>query len=395
MTTYDTAVIGGGLLGCATAWHLARAGNRVLLVEKDQVNRHASGQNAGSLHFQLEFRMVEHGDDAARAAARALPLHLDAMRAWAGIEDELGERCGVSRTGGLMLAETPAEIAVLDRKAALEREYGLDVAVLSGAELRRFAPYLADTVLAAGHVPGEGKANPRLVTPALARAAGRYGAVLRTGCRVTGLHRRGRHWELRTGSGPGDTAGETHLADTVVLAGGVWTAELAAMADVRLPVFPVGLTMSATARSQPFLPHLIQHVGRRLSMKQTEDGNVLIGGGWPAKLVSRAGRVDLETNPELRYESLVGNADAARVVPAVCDLPLIRTWTGMTTLTPDHLPLLGAVPRRPGLYVATGGSAFTLGLTYARLLAAMVVSGEADRSVEDYSPARFGALNFV
>lgn len=72
MTSYDTAVIGGGLLGCATAWHLARAGNRVLLVEKDQVNRHASGQNAGSLHFQLEFRMVEHGDDAARAAARAL-----------------------------------------------------------------------------------------------------------------------------------------------------------------------------------------------------------------------------------------------------------------------------------------------------------------------------------
>ncbi|MEH1100803.1 NAD(P)/FAD-dependent oxidoreductase [Micromonospora sp. CPCC 205561] len=393
MTRYDTAVVGGGLLGCATAWHLARAGNRVLLVEKDQVNRHASGQNAGSLHFQLEFRMVEHGDAAARAAARALPLHLDAMRAWARVEEDLGEGCGVSRTGGLMLAETPAEVAVLDRKAALEREYGLDVAVLSGPQLRRFAPYLADTVLAAGHVPGEGKANPRLVTPALARAAARHGAVLRTGCRVVGLHRRGPCWELRTGSW--DAAGETHVADTVVLAAGVWIAELAAMADVRLPVFPVGLTMSATARGGPILPHLIQHVGRRLSMKQTEDGNVLIGGGWPAKLVSRAGRVDLEANPELRYESLVGNADAARVVPAVGDLPVIRSWTGMTTLTPDHLPLLGAVPRRPGLFVATGGSAFTLGLTYARLLAGMVLTGGTDASVEDYSPSRFGALNFV
>ncbi|MEU2610949.1 FAD-dependent oxidoreductase [Micromonospora sp. NPDC007271] len=395
MSGYDTAVIGAGLLGCATAWNLARAGNRVLLLEKDQVNRHASGQNAGSLHFQLEFRMVEHGDDAARAAARALPLHLDAVHAWATLEDELGEPCGVTRRGGLMLAETPAEIAVLDRKAALERRYGLAVDVLSGAELHTLAPYLSPAVRAAGYVPDEGKANPRLVTPALARAAVRHGTVLRTGARVTRLHRRDGRWELHTAPEAPGGAGETHRADTVVLAGGVWTAELAGMADVRLPVFPVGLTMSATARTAPLLPHLIQHVGKRLSMKQTEEGNVLIGGGWPAKLVSRSGRTDLELNPELRYESLTGNAAAARVVPAVLALPVIRTWTGMTTLTADQLPLLGAVPRRPGLFVATGGSAFTLGLTYARLLADMVLTGTADRSVADYSPSRFGALNFA
>ncbi|GAB3136890.1 FAD-binding oxidoreductase [Micromonospora sonneratiae] len=395
MSHYDVAVIGGGLLGCATARHLARAGSRVLLLEKDQLNRHASGQNAGSLHFQLEYRMVEHGDAGARLAARALPLHLDAMRAWATLEDELGERCGVARRGGLMLAETPAEVAALDRKAALERRYGLDTTVLSGRELRELAPYLSPTVTAAGYVAGEGKANPRLVTPALARAAVRYGTVLRTGCRVTGLYRHGHRWELETGGTTGDTSGTAYTADAVVLAAGVWTAELAAMADTRLPVFPVGLTMSTTARTAPLIPHLVQHVGKRLSMKQTEEGNVLIGGGWPAKLVTRAGRLDLEHNPELRYESLTSNADAARVVPAVLPLPVIRSWTGMTTLTPDQLPLLGAVPRRPGLFVATGGSAFTLGLTYARLLADTLLTGRPDQSIEDYSPARFGALNFV
>ncbi|WP_144122957.1 NAD(P)/FAD-dependent oxidoreductase [Catellatospora sichuanensis] len=389
MAHYDTAVIGGGLLGCAIAWHLARAGTRVLIVEKDQVNRHASGQNAGSLHFQLEFRMVEHGDDAARLAARALPLHLDAQRTWAGLEAALGAPCGVALRGGLMLAETPAEVAALDRKAALEREYGLDVQVLGGPQLRELAPYLADTVRAAGHLPGEGKANPRLVTPAFAHAALRHGAELRTGHRVTALHRDGGRWRLSTGDGRSDTA------DTVVLAAGVWTAELAAMADVRLPVFPVGLTMSATARTAPLLPHLIQHVGRRLSMKQTAEGNVLLGGGWPAKLVTRHGRTDLDRNPELRYESLTGNADAARVVPAVMRLPIIRSWSGMTTLTPDQLPLLGPVPRRPGLHVATGGSAFTLGPTYARLLASTLLGDRPDLPLDDYSPARFGALNFV
>ncbi|MEV6521743.1 FAD-dependent oxidoreductase [Longispora sp. NPDC051575] len=388
MAHYDTAVIGGGLLGCATAWHLARAGTRVLLVEKDQLNRHASGQNAGSLHFQLEYRMVEHGDAAARLAARALPLHLDAMRAWSTVEAELGEPCGVARHGGLMLAETPAQVAALDRKAALESRYGLPVDVVSGRDLRVLAPYLSTDVLAAGFAPGEGKANPRLVTPAYARAATRLGAEIRTGHRVTSLDRHAGRWRL-------GADGAVDTADTVVLAAGVWTTEVAAMADVRLPAFPVGLTMSATARTGPLLPHLIQHVGRRLSMKQTEDGNVLIGGGWPAKLVTRAGRVDLDVNPELRYESLAGNAAAARVVPAVCDLPVIRTWTGMTTLTPDQLPLLGAVPRRPGMYVATGGSAFTLGPTYARLLAEILLTGRAGLPVDDCSPERFGALNFA
>ncbi|GAA1640076.1 NAD(P)/FAD-dependent oxidoreductase [Catellatospora bangladeshensis] len=388
MAHYDTAVVGGGLLGCAVAWHLARAGTRVLLVEKDQLNRHASGQNAGSLHFQLEYRMVEHGDDAAREAARALPLHLDAMRAWAGLEAALGEPCGVAQRGGLMLAETPAEVAALDRKAALEREHGLDVDVLEGARLRDLAPYLAESVRAAAHLPGEGKANPRLVTPAFARAATRHGAELRTGHRVTALHRDGGRWHLHA-------EGRADTADTVVLAAGVWTTELAAMADTRLPVFPVGLTMSATARTAPLLPHLIQHVGRRLSMKQTPEGNILLGGGWPAKLVTRQGRIDLDHNPELRYESLTGNADAARVVPAVMHLPVIRSWSGMTTLTPDQLPLLGAVPRRPGLYVATGGSAFTLGPTYARLLAATLLGAQPDLPLDGYSPARFGALNFV
>ncbi|HEX5596684.1 MAG TPA: FAD-dependent oxidoreductase [Micromonosporaceae bacterium] len=389
MAHYDTAVIGGGLLGCATAWYLARAGTRVLLVEKDQINRHASGQNAGSLHFQLEFRMLEHGDEAAQLAARALPLHLDAMRAWAGLEAELGEECGVAQNGGLMLAETADQTDTLRRKAALERRYGLDVEVLGGRELHELAPYLADTIQAAGYVPGEGKANPRLVTPALARAAVRHGTQLHTGHRIRWLQRRGDRWHLGTDDGRTDTA------DTVVLAAGVWTAELAAMADVRLPVFPVGLTMSATARTAPLIPHLVQHVGRRLSMKQTEDGNVLIGGGWPAKLISHGGQLDLDRNPELRYESLTGNADAARVVPAVLRLPVIRCWSGMTTLTPDQLPLLGPVPRRPGLYVATGGSAFTLGPTYARMVAETLLTGESELPLTEYSPSRFGSLNFV
>ncbi|HEY3504471.1 MAG TPA: FAD-dependent oxidoreductase [Actinocatenispora sp.] len=393
---YDVAVVGGGLLGCAVAYHVAKAGARVVLLEKDQLNRHASGQNAGSLHFQLEHRMVADGDAAAERAARALPLHLDAQRAWAGLADELGTPVGVVRPGGLMLAETSDELDRLRRKASLERRHGLDVSVLTGAELRGLAPYLADSVLAAAYAPGEGKADPRLVTLAYARAAARHGAELRTGTRLVGLARTATGWRLSTvESAAVDNPGGGLTAGAVVAAGGVWTAEIAAMADIRLPVVPVALSMTATAPTAPFLPHLVQHIGKRLSMKQTAAGNVLVGGGWPAKFRTVAGRVDLESAPELRYESLLGNADAARVVPAVLRLPVLRCWSGATTLTPDQLPVLGAVPRRPGLFVATGGSAFTLGPTYARLLAETLLTGEASLPLDAYSPARFGFLNFV
>lgn len=393
---YDVAVVGGGLLGCAVAYHLAKAGARVVLLEKDQLNRHASGQNAGSLHFQLEHRMVADGDAAAERAARALPLHLDAQRAWAGLADELGTPVGVVRAGGLMLAETTDELDRLRRKVSLERRHGLDVEVLTGTELRERAPYLADSVLAAAYAPGEGKADPRLVTLAYARAAARHGAELRTGTRLVGLSRTAAGWRLSTvesSAGAGSAGGLA--AGAVVAAGGVWTAEIAAMADIRLPVVPVALSMTATAPTAPFLPHLVQHIGKRLSMKQTAAGNVLVGGGWPAKFRTVAGRVDLESAPELRYESLLGNAEAARVVPAVLRLPVLRCWSGATTLTPDQLPILGAVPRRPGLFVATGGSAFTLGPTYARLLAETLLTGEASLPLDAYSPARFGFLNVV
>ncbi|WP_331767701.1 FAD-binding oxidoreductase [Embleya sp. NBC_00896] len=389
MESHDVLVVGGGLLGCALAYHLARAGATVLLIEKDQLNRHASGQNAGSLHFQLEYRMIRHGRHVAERAAEALPLHLDAMRSWESLEDELGEPCGVRRKGGLMLAESPDQMALLAEKAALETARGLDVELLDAPATHRLAPYLSDRVVGATWCPGEGKANPRLATHAYARAAGRFGARIRAATRLTALRHDGRRWLADTEPGP------RVAASAVVAAAGIWTGEVAAMADIRLPVVPVALSMAVTAAAPPLVPHLIQHAGRRLSLKQTDEGNILVGGGWPAKFVQHAGALDLDARPEPRLDSVFGSADAARVVPAVQRLPVLRIWTGATSLTPDQLPILGAVPRRPGFYVATGGSGFTLGPTYSRLLAELILGESTALPIDDYSPARFGSVNFV
>ncbi|WP_237682454.1 NAD(P)/FAD-dependent oxidoreductase [Microbacterium sp. B19(2022)] len=387
---YDAVVIGGGLLGGALTWMLAREGASVLLLEKDQLNQHASGQNAGSLHFQLEYRMVENGWESARTAAAAMPLHLDAAEAWTRLGDELGESVGVVQRGGFMLAETAEQVAVLERKVGLEQEWGLDVTLLDGAEARRIAPYLSESVIAAAFCPIEGKAETRTAGPALVRGAVKLGAEVRTHTRVTGLERDAHGWKV-TAAGPDSTL-SIH-ADTVMIAAGVWTTELGALAGADLPTIPLALMMSVSAPVEPFIGHLIQHAGAKLSLKQTQNGTVLIGGGWPAALSRSAGSPDLETRPRLLPESIVGNARAAiGVVPGTARLPIVRSWAGTTTITPDQLPLVGEVPGCPGMFVATGGSAFTLGPSFARSLCDLAAGRTPHIDLRPYAPDRFGVM---
>src|SRR5271167_3859963 len=120
MNKVDVLVIGGGLVGCATAYHLSAAGAEVLLLEKDELNGKASGQNAGSLHFQLEHRLVEQSDALAEQFAVIIPLNSVAMEEWAGLEATLAEPLEVVMRGGLMVAETAAEVDKLEKKYRLE-----------------------------------------------------------------------------------------------------------------------------------------------------------------------------------------------------------------------------------------------------------------------------------
>lgn len=385
---YDALVIGGGLLGCATTWMIAREGGSVLLAERDQINQHASGQNAGSLHFQLEYRMIERGLEAARTAAEAMPLHLESAELWRTLAAQTGERIEVKLTGGLMLAETSAQAKLLEQKTEIERSWGLDVRMLDHAEAHQLAPYLSESVVAASFCPTEGKADTRTAAPALARAALREGAVVQTRTEVVSMRRTGTDWIVGLRSA-GST--RTVAATNVVIAAGVWTTELGEMVGSSLPTIPLALTMTSCLRVPHFIDHLVQHAGARLSLKQVSDGNVLIGGGWAARLMRDAdGRPDFDARPELLRASLAGNAEAAlRVVPSLHGVPALRSWVGTTTVTPDQLPLVGDAPDAPGVFVATGGSAFTLGPSFARALTDLVAGRAPSIDLRSFNPLRF------
>ena len=164
----DTLVVGGGLTGCAAAYELARAGVDVLLIERGSLNSEASGRNAGGFHVQIQFEpfMVE-GERWARSWAPAtIPLLIDAVERWRELPAELGVDLEVKLTGGLLAADTDADLAAVERKAAIERAAGLEVELLTAADLRRVAPYLSPAMSGGLLCPLEGKANPLLATPA-------------------------------------------------------------------------------------------------------------------------------------------------------------------------------------------------------------------------------------
>lgn len=382
MKRVNVAVLGGGLVGCAAAYYLARRGANVLLLEQGDLNREASGRNAGSLHFQLEYRLIRYGDALASQFAQIIPLSLVALEDWRRLESELRADLEVEMRGGLIVAESPADLALLEKRQALQEKWGLASSLLSGVEVRQLAPYLADSVMAAGYFPHEGHANPRLVAPAFARCAAALGATISVQTRVTALMRDGTDWLVSMVDREG-RAWEV-AAGAVLNAAGAWAGEMGALAHLHLPVYAVPLSMNVIERTAPLIPHLVQHASERLTLKQVSAGNVLVGGGWPSRFSREGAAMATHRRAHPVVENVLENLSlAARLVPAIGSLHLLRSWTGITGVTTDQMPLLGEVPEAPGFFVAAGGAAFTHGPTYARLISELILDGRPSTAIED------------
>ena len=220
------------------------------------------------------------------------------------------------------------------------------------------------------------------------------GATFIIDATVGAIRRCAGQWQVTYSHSARTGEPQTIRCQVLLDAAGAWGMNIAALANLHLPLFPVGLTLNATEKTDPQIPHLIQHVGRQLSLKQTEEGNLLVGGGWRSRLRQRGGHWASSAAPDIRLDSVIENLRvAAQVVPMVRTLRLLRTWTGTTAITPDQLPILGEVAQAPGFFVAAGGSGFTYGPTYAQLMSELILTGKSSYPLDPFSPARFGGLN--
>lgn len=337
---HDVLVVGGGITGLLIALNLAQAGVDVGLVEAGDLGAQASGSNAGSLHLQIQYpEFAAYGQDWAHAYGPCLSLLKDSLALWQDLTARVGEDLGVKLGGGLVVAQTQAQMELIAQKTRVEAAHGVETQVLNRDELRALAPYLSGKAIGGGYCAMEGKANPLRATPAIAQAAQGAGVTIHTHTRVVGITEDGGDYCVATSKG-------TFVARRLVNAAGAKAGQIAAMLGVAIDIdgFPLQVTVSEPVG--PLIPHLIYSAAGKLSLKQTANGGCIVGGGWPAAQRSNG---TLVTSPE----SLTGNmVIAADVVPKLAQVRAVRSWTAWVNGTPDWRPILGEMPGKPGFFLA-------------------------------------------
>lgn len=377
--TTDIAVIGGGLAGCALAYYLSCEGVEVVVLERGQLNREASGTNAGSFHFQIAIHQLSGAGIEADAPrlAEEVRQYVAAAELWADLERELDADLGVHVTGGLMVAETAEQFELLVAKGRIEREAGLSTEVLSGSELANFAPCLAQDLAGATYCAAEGHANPLATAPAFAARAVGHGAVIRTRSPVQSVELDGG------GRFVLDTPMGAIRASRVVNASAAWADEVAQLSGVGLAVRREQLHLNVTEPRPQVLTSMVQHIGRRLTLKQATNGTFIIGGGWPAREEFSNRR------SSIRWSSVAGNAAVAlRVMPSLGDVRVVHMWSGAIAFTGDQLPLVGELESLPRYFVLVASTGFTLGPLLARQLAEELSAGRPGAVPTMFRPDR-------
>jgi glycine/D-amino acid oxidase-like deaminating enzyme len=370
----DVLIVGGGILGCVAMYHLAEFGIETLLVERGELNREASGTNAGSLHFQI-LRQPDYAPERLARLRHSVELHAEAARIWRTVERDLDTDLGVRLGGGLLVADTAEQFEALREKHRVERAMGMQTELLETSDMLQICPHLASDLRGADYHPGEGFANPLLVAPAYARRAVERGARVRIKTEVIAIEQQRGGFKVQTGTG------EIH-ARRVVNAAGAAAGRVAAMVGLSVPIVGHALHVNVTEPWPILLPGLlIQHAGRRLTLKQTQYGTFIIGGGWRARLDHALDR------KVTIWDSMVGNVwNACRVMPVLARVQVVRTWAGIIATSEDHRTILGESARVRGYYLLHPGDAgFTLGPVVGRLLAELLHSGTTSLPVAQYA----------
>ncbi|HUF91312.1 MAG TPA: glycine oxidase ThiO, partial [Candidatus Limnocylindria bacterium] len=360
-------VVGGGIIGCATAYELAKAGCAVTLFERATPGAEASGAAAGLL--------------APLGESAETPFEQLAVKSWRlypGIAEELRERTGIDveycTRGTIYPFFTAEDVQAAATRTArpLARELGIEA--LDAAEVHDREPALAPSVRGAMFVGGDHWVNNQRLVVAYAQAAVAAGVSMRAGSTVTRV-------VVEDGRARGVIAdGERYDGDVVLLAAGAWTGELVASFGARLAMEPKRGQMLALAHVPPVLRHCVH--SEEIYLVPRPSGELLVGA-----TVERVGFQRAVTAEG------IGRLITAAValVPALGRLPITRTWFGFRPWVSDSLPVLGPWPGVEGLFVATAHfrNGIMLAPITARLMTNWITGAGPGMEVRDFLPARF------
>ncbi len=358
-TPIDLAVIGGGVMGCSAALRAAEGGMRVALLEQAALGSGASGVNAGTLSLQIK-------------RLKLMPYALRGYDWW----QAAGDAVGFHRAGGLTLAFTQQEADLLAERMTQKRAAGAPIELVSARDALAREPALSHRVVAASWCAADGYANSSRTGMYFRGLLAAAGIETHEYSPVQDILQEGSGFTLRTPSG-------TVQARRLLLAAGGWTGPLAGRLGFDVPIRVRVNTVSVTARAPPLVGAVIGHVTGLLTLKQKQNGTVLIGGGWQGRGTPQHGR------GEVVPETLLTNLRLAQfAVPALGALRVARAWTGFEANVPDFYPLAGAIPGIANAYIlACVRGGYTIGPYIGRLMGDMILDRQPEMPLFD--PARF------
>lgn len=387
MTT-DIVVIGGGVIGSAITYNLAKRGKRVTLLEKNYLSSGSSSACDQGILLQ------------SKAPGEHLALGIYSMELYKNLSRELDTNLEFTQKGYLVLIENETERQTMEEVVRKQNAQGLDSHLISVEEAMRLQQGLnRHAIVAATFCSMDGEVNPYITTMAYADRAARLGAVIRCGCPVTDII-------VEHGAVKGvKTPEETIYADIVIDAAGVWAPYIGEMVGLQIPIKPRRGQVFISESVPRFVhkgvinaryivakhhPELLKNdtsmkakLGVGISLTQSEKGNVLFG----------ASREFVGYNTD---NSVVGlrevMANAIHLVPGLKKLNIIRTMGGIRPYTPDSKPLIGYVDGIDGFFMAAGheGDGISLAPATGKMVADLIVDGVTDvPAAASFDPNRF------
>jgi hydrogen cyanide synthase HcnC len=362
---FDTAVIGGGLVGSAIAYGLVRLGERVVLLDEGDIAWRAARGNFGLVWVQSKGQGLAPYASWTQLSARRWPELAADLRAETGVDVALEQPGGLH----LCLSERELEYRVtymnrLVNQPGFER-YPYDVLDRSGVE--RLFPGVGPQVVGGIYTALDGHVNPLKLLRALQSAFGARGGSYRANAKVDRLAREGERFMIDTPQG--------RLSSTrIVLAAGLGNAGLASQVGLDIPVRPQRGQLIALERVRRFMHYPMS------TLRQTDEGTVLIG----------------DSQEEAGFNTTIGTAvlatladRARRIYPQLADVRVVRTWAALRVMSPDGFPVYEQSRSAPGAFAATCHSGVTLAAAHALDLAPRIAGGDLGAAMAPFTSERF------